>query len=245
MTTRTVLVTGGAGGIGEAVARRSAQDGHRVIVADRDREAAERVAGEIGGEAWVVDLADTAALEDLQLECDILVNNAGIQRVAPIHELAPDDFRTIHRLMLESPFLLIRAALPHMYAQGWGRVINISSAHGLRASEYKVAYVSAKHGLEGLSKVTALEGAPHGVTSVCVNPGYVRTPLVEKQIADQARTHGIPEDEVVSKVMLTRSAVKRLIEPAEVAALTSFLMSEDAGMVTGVSYPMDGGWTAQ
>ncbi|GAA5162246.1 3-hydroxybutyrate dehydrogenase [Ornithinimicrobium tianjinense] len=245
MTTRTVLVTGGGGGIGEAVARRSVQDGHRVIVADRDADAAERVAGDIGGEAWVVDLADTAALEDLELECDILVNNAGIQRVAPIHELAPDDFRTIHRLMLESPFLLIRAALPHMYAQGWGRVINISSAHGLRASEYKVAYVSAKHGLEGLSKVTALEGAPHGVTSVCVNPGYVRTPLVEKQIADQARTHGIPEDEVVAKVMLTRSAVKRLIEPAEVAALTSFLMSEDAGMVTGVSYPMDGGWTAQ
>lgn len=245
MTTRTVLVTGGGGGIGEAVARRSAQDGYRVIVADRDAEAAERVAGEIGGESWVVDLSDTAALEDLRLECDVLVNNAGIQRVAPIHEYAVEDFRLIHRLMLESPFLLTRAALPHMYAQGWGRIVNISSAHGLRASAFKVAYVSAKHGLEGLSKVTALEGAEHGVTSNCINPGYVRTPLVEAQIADQARTHGIPEEEVVSKVMLTRAAIKRMIEPAEIAALASFLMSDDAGMVTGTSYTMDGGWTAQ
>jgi 3-hydroxybutyrate dehydrogenase len=245
MTTRTVLVTGGGGGIGEAVARRSAQDGFRVVVADRDGAAAERVAGEIGGEAWVVDLADTAALEDLRLECDVLVNNAGVQRVAPIHELAPEDFRLIHRLMLESPFLLIRAALPHMYEQGWGRIVNISSAHGLRASEFKAPYVAAKHGLEGLSKVTALEGAAHGVTSNCVNPGYVRTPLVEKQISDQARTHGIPESEVVEKIMLTRAAIKRMIEPAEVAALASFLMSDDAGMVTGTSYVMDGGWTAQ
>ncbi|MFK5634143.1 MULTISPECIES: 3-hydroxybutyrate dehydrogenase [unclassified Ornithinimicrobium] len=245
MTTRTVLVTGGASGIGEAIARRSAHDGFRVVVADRDPEAAERVAGEIGGEAWVVDLAETAALEDLRLECDVLVNNAGVQRVAPIHEYVPADWRFIHRLMLESPFLLVRAALPHMYAQGWGRVVNVSSAHGLRASEFKVAYVAAKHGMEGMSKVTALEGAPHGVTSNCINPGYVRTPLIEKQIADQAATHGIPEDEVVEKIMLTRSAIKRLVEPAEVAALASFLMSDDAGMVTGTSYTMDGGWTAQ
>ncbi|MGD8201001.1 3-hydroxybutyrate dehydrogenase [Ornithinimicrobium sp. W1679] len=245
MTTRTVLVTGGGSGIGEAIARRSAEDGMRVIVADRDGAAAERVADALGGESWVVDLSDTGALEELRLECDVLVNNAGIQRVAPIHEYDPADFRLIHRLMLESPFLLVRAALPHMYARGWGRIINISSAHGLRASAFKSAYVSAKHGLEGLSKVTALEGAPHGVTSNCLNPGYVRTPLVEKQIADQAATHGIPEAEVVEKVMLTRSPVKRLVEPTEVAALASFLMSDDAGMVTGTSYTMDGGWTAQ
>ncbi|MGC5584963.1 3-hydroxybutyrate dehydrogenase [Ornithinimicrobium sp. W1665] len=245
MTTRTVLVTGGGSGIGEAIARRSAEDGMRVIVADRDGAAADRVADALGGESWVVDLSDTGALEELRLECDVLVNNAGIQRVAPIHEYDPADFRLIHRLMLESPFLLVRAALPHMYARGWGRIINISSAHGLRASAFKSAYVSAKHGLEGLSKVTALEGAPHGVTSNCLNPGYVRTPLVEKQIADQAATHGIPEAEVVEKVMLTRSPVKRLVEPTEVAALASFLMSDDAGMVTGTSYTMDGGWTAQ
>ncbi|MGO0576823.1 3-hydroxybutyrate dehydrogenase [Ornithinimicrobium panacihumi] len=245
MTTRTVLVSGGASGIGAAIAHRAAADGHTVVVADRDADAAQKMADEVGGRTWVVDLADTAALEDLKLECDVLVNNAGIQRVAPIHEFVPDDFRLIQRLMLESPFLLIRAALPHMYEQGWGRIINVSSAHGLRASAFKSAYVSAKHGMEGLSKVTALEGAPHGVTSNCINPGYVRTPLVEAQIADQARTHGIPESEVVEKIMLTRSAVKRLIEPAEIAALASFLMTDDAGMVTGTSYTMDGGWTAQ
>lgn len=243
--TRTALITGGASGIGAAVARRLAADGLEVVVADRDESAATDLAEELGGRTWVADLSDTAALEDLSLECDVLVNNAGVQRVAPIHELDPADFRLIHRLMLEAPFLLVRAALPHMYARGWGRVVNISSAHGLRASAYKSAYVSAKHGLEGLSKVTALEGAGHGVTSNCVNPGYVRTPLVEAQIADQARTHGIPEEEVVEKIMLTRSAVKRLVEVEEVAALVSFLASDDAGMVTGASYTMDGGWTAQ
>src|SRR5690606_36672315 len=242
---RKAVVTGGASGIGAAIAQRFAADGMQVVVADRDAEAAEELAARIGGEAWVVDLADTAALEDLRLDCDVLVNNAGVQRVAPIHEFAPDDFRFIHRLMLESPFLLVRAALPHMYEHGWGRIINVSSAHGLRASEFKSAYVSAKHGLEGLSKVTALEGAPHGVTSNCINPGYVRTPLVEKQIADQAATHGIPEDEVAEKVMLTRSAIKQLIEPESVGALAGFLASDAASMVTGASYTLDGGWTAQ
>lgn len=226
------------------VVQRSARDGHRVIVADRDRPAAERLAEEVAGVAWHVDLSDTAALAELNLECDVLVNNAGLQRVAPIHEFAPADFRLILRIMLEAPFLLVRGALPYMYERGWGRIINVSSAHGLRASEFKAAYVSAKHGLEGFSKVTALEGAAHGVTSNCVNPGYVRTPLVEQQIADQAATHGIPEDEVVEKIMLTRSAVKRMCEPDEVAALTAFLMSDDAGMVTGTSHALDGGWTA-
>ncbi|OLT17337.1 3-hydroxybutyrate dehydrogenase [Serinicoccus sp. CUA-874] len=243
--TRRAIVTGGASGIGAAVARRLAADGMSVVVADRDADAAQALAGDLGGEAWTVDLSDTAALEDATVDCDVLVNNAGVQRVAPVHEFVPDDFRLIHRLMLEAPFLLARAALPHMYARGWGRIVNVSSAHGLRASAFKSAYVSAKHGLEGFSKVVALEGADHGVTSNCVNPGYVRTPLVEKQIADQARTHGIGEDEVVEKIMLTRAAVKRLIEPDEVAALVSFLASDDAGMVTGTSYAMDGGWTAQ
>src|SRR5699024_105267 len=182
-------------------ARRLAADGLDVVVADRDQAAAEGLAAQIGASTWVTDLSDTAALQELRLDCDVLVNNAGIQRVAPIQEFDPADFRLIHRLMLEAPFLLIRAALPHMYAQGWGRIINVSSAHGLRASAYKVAYVSAKHGLEGLSKVTALEGAAHGVTANCINPGYVRTPLVEQQIADQAATHGIPEDEVIETIM--------------------------------------------
>jgi 3-hydroxybutyrate dehydrogenase len=243
--TRTALITGGASGIGAAVVRRLAAEGLEVVVADRDEEAATALAEEVGGSTWVVDLSETAALEQLSLECDVLVNNAGVQRVAPLEELAPDDFRLIHRLMLEAPFLLVRAALPHMYARGWGRVVNVSSAHGLRASEFKAAYVSAKHGLEGLSKVTALEGASRGVTSNCVNPGYVRTPLVEAQVTDQARSHGIPEEQVLEQVMLTRAAVKRLIEPEDVAALVAFLVSEDAAMVTGASYVMDGGWTAR
>jgi 3-hydroxybutyrate dehydrogenase len=132
-----------------------------------------------------------------------------------------------------------------MYERGFGRIVNISSVHGLRASEFKSAYVTAKHALEGLSKTTALEGGPHGVTSNCINPGYVRTPLVEKQIADQARLHDIREEEVVEKVMLTEAAIKRLVEPTEVASLALWLAGRDSAMVTGASYTMDGGWSAR
>ena len=145
---------------------------------------------------------------------DVLVNNAGIQHVSPIHEFPVEVFERIHRVMLLAPFRLARHVLPHMYATGWGRVVNVSSVHGLRASPFKAAYVSAKHGLEGLSKVIALEGAEHGVTSNCINPAYVRTPLVEKQITDQAKAHGIPESEVVETIMLAPAARKRLIEPS-------------------------------
>ncbi|HEY9498431.1 MAG TPA: 3-hydroxybutyrate dehydrogenase [Terrimesophilobacter sp.] len=242
---RKALVTGGASGIGAACARAFAAAGAHVIVADLNGDAAEAVAKELGGEAWQVDLSDTAALAGLELDVDILVNNAGIQSVSPIEEFDPATFALILRLMIESPFLLIRAALPKMYGRGHGRVINLSSAHGLRASAFKSAYVTAKHGLEGLSKVTALEGGPHGVTSNCINPSYVRTPLVEKQIADQARIHGIPESEVVEKVMLAEIAIKRLVEPEEVADLALWLAGDTAGMVTGASYTMDGGWTAR
>ncbi|BAS14829.1 D-beta-hydroxybutyrate dehydrogenase [Arthrobacter sp. Hiyo8] len=233
------------GGIGAACATALAARGAKVVVADVDAAGAAALADKLGGTAWGVDLLDTEALAGLSLDCDILVNNAGIQKVAPIEEFEPADFRRILTLMLEAPFLLIRAALPHMYANGFGRIINISSVHGLRASAFKSAYVSAKHGLEGLSKVTALEGGQHGVTSNCINPGYVRTPLVERQIADQALLHGIPESEVLAKVMLTESAVKRLVEPEEVASLAAWIASDDAGMVTGASYTMDGGWSAR
>ncbi|HEY1158614.1 MAG TPA: 3-hydroxybutyrate dehydrogenase [Arthrobacter sp.] len=242
---RKALVTGGASGIGAACVRALSARGAKVVVADVDAAAAEALADEVGGSAWGVDLLDTDALAALSLDCDILVNNAGIQRINPIQEFDPADFRRIVTLMLEAPFLLIRAALPHMYANNFGRIINVSSVHGIRASPFKSAYVSAKHGLEGLSKVTALEGGPHGVTSNCINPGYVRTPLVEKQLADQAQVHGIPESEVLSKVMLTESAIKRLVEPEEVASLVAWLASNDAGMVTGASYTMDGGWSAR
>ncbi len=242
---RRALVTGGASGIGAACAVAFAAAGAHVIVADLNGDAAEAMAKKIDGEAWPVDLSDTKALADLDLNVDILVNNAGVQHVSPIEEFDPERFSFILRLMLESPFLLIRAALPKMYERGHGRIINLSSAHGLRASAFKSAYVAAKHGLEGLSKVTALEGGPHGVTSNCINPSYVRTPLVEKQIADQARTHGIPESDVVEKVMLAEIAIKRLVEPEEVADLALWLAGDTAGMVTGASYTMDGGWTAR
>jgi len=241
---RRALVTGGAGGIGLACCRALAAMGATVTVADLDGDRAAEVAAEIGGTAWQVDLL-RAELDDLVLDTDVLVNNAGIQRVAPIEEFPPEDFRRIQTLMVQVPFLLIRAALPGMYARGFGRVVNISSVHGLIASPFKSAYVVAKHGLEGLSKVTALEGGPHGVTSNCVNPGYVRTPLVEKQIADQARIHGIPEADVVQQVMLAESSIKRLVEPAEVASLVGWLVGADSSMVTGASYTMDGGWMAR
>ncbi|MEC5148719.1 3-hydroxybutyrate dehydrogenase [Cryobacterium sp. GrIS_2_6] len=247
---RRALVTGGASGIGEAVVRSLAARGAHVTVADIDAASASALAAEVNGLTWVVDLADTPALTDARLadvlgDVDILVNNAGIQRINPIPDFDPADFRLILALMLEAPFLLIRAALPGMYKRGFGRVVNVTSVHGIRASPFKAAYVSAKHGLEGLSKVTALEGGHHGVTSNCVSPGYVRTPMVEKQIADQAVVHGIPEAEVLSRIMLTESAVKRLVEPAEVGSLVAWLASADAAMVTGSSYGMDGGWSAR
>lgn len=242
---RRALVTGGASGIGAACARELAARGAHVTVADVDGDGAKAVAEEVGGDAWIVDLSDTRALDGLQLDTDVLVNNAGIQRVSAIQDFVPDDFRLVHRIMLEAPFLLVRAALPGMYERGWGRVVNISSVHGLVASPFKSAYVSAKHGLEGLSKVTALEGGEHGVTSVCVNPGYVRTPLVEKQIAEQAVAHGIPESEVMAKVILAEAAVKRLVEPHEVASLVGWLTGPDGAMVSGASWTMDGGWSAR
>lgn len=242
---RTALVTGAASGIGAACARELAARGAQVTVADVDADGAQAVADEIGGKPWAVDLSDVAGLEDLRLQTDILVNNAGVQHVSPIEDFPPERFRFILALMVEAPFLLIRAALPHMYGQKFGRIINISSVHGLRASEYKSGYVTAKHGLEGLSKVTALEGGSRNVTSNCVDPGYVRTPLVTKQIADQARRHDVPEDKVVEEILLKESAIKRLVEPEDVASLVGWLASPAASMVTGASYTMDGGWSAR
>lgn len=242
---RTALITGAASGIGAACAWALASAGARVLVADRDADGAERVAAEVGGDPLIMDLADLDALSERTFDADILINNAGIQTVAPIVDFDPHDFRRMLDVMVTAPFLLTRAVLPGMYERGWGRIVNISSVHGIRASPYKSAYVTAKHALEGLSKVTALEGAAHGVTSNCLNPAYVRTPLVEKQIADQARVHGIPESEVVEKVMLVEPAVKRLLEPEEVADLALWLCGDTAASVTGSSYAMDGGWSAR
>ncbi len=243
-TGRVALVTGGANGIGLACAKALADAGAKVHIVDLDAEAADKAAAECGGWAHAGDLSDPATIEALPAEIDILVNNAGLQHVAPIHEFSLERFTRLQQVMVTAPFLLIRRCLPHMYARGWGRIVNISSAHGLRASAYKSGYVAAKHALEGLSKVAALEGAPHGVTSNCVNPGYVRTQLVAEQIAAQAEAHQVSAEEVVEHILLDRSAVKRLIDPEDVAEVVLWLCGPHAAHVTGVSIPIDGGWTA-
>jgi 3-hydroxybutyrate dehydrogenase len=241
---RTAVVTGGASGIGRACARRLAEAGAHVIVVDISADGAEEAARETGGEFRVADLSEPDVVDDLRLTGDIVVNNAGLQHVAPVHEFPPADFSRILRVMVETPFRLVRQLLPGMYERGWGRIVNVSSVHGLVASPYKVAYVTAKHALEGMSKVIALEGAEHGVTSNCVNPSYVRTPLVEGQITAQAEAHGLSEAEVIEQIMLEPAAIKRLLEPAEIADVVAYLCSSHASFMTGASVPIDGGWTA-
>ncbi|GAA4620449.1 3-hydroxybutyrate dehydrogenase [Saccharopolyspora hordei] len=241
---KRALVTGAASGIGAAVARRLVGAGAEVVAVDKAAAELEALAAEIGAEARVVDLDSPDAAGRLGSGVDIVVNNAGSQHVAPIHEFPTDVFATMLRVMVESPFRIVRAALPGMYRRGWGRIINVSSVHGLRASPYKSAYVTVKHAIEGLSKVIALEGANYGVTSNCVCPGFVRTPLVERQVAEQARLHRVPEAQVVEDVLLARTPVKRLVEPDEVAALALWLCGPGTASVSGASFPIDGGWTA-
>lgn len=241
---RRALVTGAASGIGRACAVRLAKEGAAVVAVDQDAAGLAELATAVDVEQVVVDLSRLDDVDRMDLAVDIVVNNAGLQHVAPIEEFPPEEFSYILRVMLEAPFRIVRGAIGHMYANGWGRVVNISSVHGMVASPYKSAYVAAKHGLEGLSKVIALEGAANGVTSNCVNPAYVRTPLVENQIASQAEIHGITEDEVIERIMLERAAVKRLIEPDEVASFVAYLCSDAAASITGSSMRMDGGWTA-
>jgi len=242
---RSVVVTGGASGIGAACVERFADAGAEVIVVDVDGPGAERVAEQVGGRAVTVDLADLDAVDALGLRCDVLINNAGLQHISPVEDFSSERFSLMLRVMLEAPFRLTKQVLPQMYARGWGRIVNISSVHGLRASPFKAAYVAAKHGLEGLSKVIALEGAARGVTSNCINPSYVRTPLVERQVEDQAVAHGIEPDEVLERIMLAPAAVKRLIEPEQVAELAAYLCGPHSDSITGTSFVMDGGWTAR
>jgi 3-hydroxybutyrate dehydrogenase len=249
---RRAIVTGGASGIGRAIAEDLAAQGARVLVTDINADDGERVASSIKGIFAQADMSSRADCDAVVARAvrewqgvDILVNNAGLQHVAPVDEFPVDRWEHIVKTMLFGAFYLTRAALPHMYAAGWGRIVNIASVHGLVASPYKSAYVSAKHGLLGLTKTVALEAAERGVTVNAVCPSYVRTPLVERQIADQAKVHGIPEEAVIRDIMLAPAAIKRLLEPSEVAAYVRFLCSDDASAITGAVQVIDAGWTAR
>jgi 3-hydroxybutyrate dehydrogenase len=237
------LVTGAASGIGRAVAERLLDDGYDVLSADLN-------AGP--GEAYEADLTTregNAGAVEAALDAfgglDLVVANAGVQHIAPVKDFPEDRWDTIVALLLTSPFLLAKYAWDALAASGNGRFIAIASAHALAASPYKAAYVSAKHGVLGLIKTLALEGAEHGITANAVCPGYVRTPLVERQIPDQARAHGISEQDALSDVILAPHAIKRLIEPEEVANVVAFLAGPGGAAITGVPVTMDLGWTAR
>ena len=246
LTGKAALVTGAASGIGRAVAKRLQADGMDVLSVDL------RPDPDGPGTPFEADLTDANANEASVEEAikrfgrlDVVVANAGIQHVSPIEEFPVEKWNTIVALLLTSPFLLARYSWPALKASGAGRFIAIASVHGLVASPFKAAYISSKHGVVGLCKTLALEGAGHGITANAVCPAYVRTPLVEKQIADQARAHGLPEEEVIEKVILQPHAVKELIEPSEVAGVVAFLASPAGKMFTGAPITLDQGWTAR
>ena len=256
---KSAIVTGSTSGIGLGIARALAAQGCNVMIngfgVARDikdfRTGLERDYG-VRTVHSGADMASPAQIHTMVAEAaeifgsvDILVNNAGIQHVAPVHEFPLDKWDAIIAVNLSSAFHTIRSALPRMLTKRWGRIVNIASAHGLVASPFKSAYISAKHGLVGLTKTVALETAGKGVTCNAICPGYVLTPLVEKQIEDQAKVHKIPRDEVISKVILERQPSKEFVKVDEVAALTVFLCTEGAASITGSSISIDGGWTAQ
>ena len=237
MTGRTVLVTGAARGIGAAIAERLAADGwqvHGVDVADGDLSTRE-------GNRAVVD----AALERFGGRLDAVVANAGFQHVAPVRDFPEEQWDKLQALLVTSPFLLAKYSWDALAASGDGRFLAVASVHGLVASPFKGGYVAAKHGVLGLVKTLALEGAEIGIAATAVCPGYVRTPLVEAQLAAQATAHGLPVERVLEDVLLAPQAVKRLLEPTEVADLVAFLLGPTGGAITGVAVPIDLGWTAR
>ncbi|MEA2365556.1 MAG: 3-hydroxybutyrate dehydrogenase [Thermoleophilaceae bacterium] len=241
----TALVTGAAGGIGSAICERLVSAGMNVLAVDLTP------GHHSAGTPFVADLsthegnrdAVAAAVETFG-GLDAVIPNAGVQEIAPIQEFPEDAWDLMLALMLTSPFLLARYAWPYLVASS-GRIVAVASVHGLVASPYKSAYVSAKHGLLGLIKTLALEGAEHGVTATAVCPGFVRTPLVDAQIAGQARQHAMTEDRVLEDVILAPHAIKRLIEPLEVANVVAFLLGPSGAAFTGAPLPMDLGWTAR
>ncbi|MGO2241528.1 MAG: 3-hydroxybutyrate dehydrogenase [Halomonas sp.] len=247
---RVALVTGTSSGIGAAVVEHFCKLGHQVLAVDFN-PAGKAVAEKTGAVFYEADLSDPDACRGAVREAvkrfgsvDILVNNAGIQHVAPIETFPEEKWHQIIDLMLTAPFLLTQAAWPHMRQKSWGRIVNVASIHAQVASPGKAAYISAKHGMIGLTKTAALEGGEQGITANAVCPAYVKTPLVDNQIADQAKLNNMDEQDVVEKIMLKQAAIKRLIEPAEVAQLIAYLSSDAAGAVTGSSFNIDLGWTA-
>ncbi|MBV9916454.1 MAG: 3-hydroxybutyrate dehydrogenase [Solirubrobacterales bacterium] len=243
---RAALVTGAASGIGRAVAARLEDAGMSVLAVDLQPDP------DGPGSPFQANLIEPAANAAAVAAAlarfgrlDLVVPNAGVQHVAPVEEFPEERWQSIVALLLTSPFLLAKHAWPALREADSGRFVAIASVHGLVASPFKAAYVSAKHGLIGLIKTLALEGADAGITAVAVCPGYVRTPLVEKQIADQARVHGLPEEDVLEQVILAPHAVKQLIEPAEVADVVAFLAGPSGRAFTGVPVTMDQGWSAR
>lgn len=251
MKDRVALVTGAASGIGLGISEVFTKSGAKVFMADINDEKGLIEAKRLGGAFIRADLSKRADCKNVIDEVvkqagkiDILVNNAGVQHVSPVEDFPEDKWDFMISLMLTAPFLLTKYTFPYMKEQKWGRIININSVHGLRASEFKSAYISAKHGLSGLTKTTALEGGKYGITVNSICPAYVRTPLVENQIASQAKTHNIPEDKVIDEIMLKKAFVKRLIEPSEVGEIAKFLCSDAAACITGTMLTVDCGWTA-
>lgn len=249
---KVAIVTGAASGIGLACAERLAADGTQVVLADLDEKAGKEHAKRLGGTFVAADLATRGgcrALADAALKAHggvhVLVNNAGYQHVAPIEDFPEEQWERMIALMLTAPFLLTRYCWPAMKKQKWGRVVNIASIHALVASPFKVGYISAKHGMIGLTRTAALEGGEHGITVNAICPAYVRTPLVAGQIADQAKANSMSPEDVIEKIMLAPAAVKRLIEPREVADFVAYLCTEAAGSITGAALTMDLGWTAR
>lgn len=254
---KVAIVTGAARGLGKAIATALAAEGVAVMINDIDAECGQAAAQGIldrGGMASfqrgdVSEAEDTQQLVAATIErftrLDILVNNAGLQYISPIEEFPVEKWNYLIGVLLTGPFLMTKYSLPHMRRQGRGRIINISSTQGLVATEFKSAYVAAKHGVIGLTKATALEGAPHNVTAVAVCPCFIRTELAEKQVAGQAKFHGISEEEVVAKLLVGPAALKRMLEPEEVAALVVYLSTDAAQGITGSAIPIDCGWTAR
>lgn len=248
---KIAIVTGAASGIGLEVAKALIQDDCVVVFADVNEVKIEDVCSNQRAYYKHTDLSVKESCKELVdytidkfHRVDILVNVAGLQHVCPIQDFPEEKWDSMLNIMLTAPFILTKYVWPSMKQNGWGRIINMNSIHGLVASEFKSAYVSAKHGLYGFTKAAALEGAPYGITVNSISPAYVKTPLVQKQIADQARLHSISEEEVIEKIMLQKAAIKRMINPAIITKTIQFLCSDEASTITGVALPIDGGWTA-